>query len=881
MSWAGRWGARWGRRLRLLLHREDAERALDDEMRHHIECETAERIRQGMTPEEARRSALVDFGGVERFKEQVRDARGTRPAEDIARDLRYALRVLRRNPGFTAATVLTFALGIGASTAIFSVVYGVLLRPLPYADPERLVVLWEHDVERGRDRNVVALGNFEAWRERGRSFEGMAALVPVPVTLAGVSGSKRGSKRGPERGPERISGAEVSPGYFRLLGVQPALGRDLDDPDASEVVLSDAFWKSRFNGDPGVLGKTLFISGKPRAIVGVMPAGFDPPRFGWLGEQELWLPFAHTEEKRAWGRSLLVVARLKPGVELERAHAEMVSIASRLEREVEGNEGWSANVVGLAEQITGDVRAAFLVILGAVGLLLLMTVTNVATLLLALLRRRRHELEVRRAIGATDRRLFRQLFTQSALLGAIGSAAGILAAVPGVRLLTLLLPPEVPRSSSIRVDAAVLLVMIGAALITTILVGSVGAVRGKSGGGAPPMVSAATSARQGNRALVTAEIALALVLTVLAGLMVRSFADLRAVDLGFRPEGVATARVAVPVDRYGTPESRRAFFDALVERVRAIPGVRSAGLVNARPLGGFGPATSVRDPRRPLLPDGEKIVADVRFADPAYFRTLEIPIVAGSLFVESEPPRAVIDEALARTLWPSENPVGRRIHVNLHDGIEAEVMGVAGDVHLVDPRTPPRGTVYLSASRFPGEVRDLMVRTGGDPLSVVPALRSAVAALDPGLPLYQVATLEQLVDESLARDRFTTSLLGGFALISLLLAGVGVYGVFAGDVTRRRKEIGIRLALGSRRSGVILLILREALARALLGVGIGAAAALVLSRSMTSLLFGIGAADPLSYLAVAVLLIGLAAVATLIPAIQAARVSPLTAVRNG
>ena len=868
---------RWGRRLRLLLHRRDAERTLDEEMRHHIECETAERIRQGMPPEEARRTALVDFGGIERFKEQVRDARGTRPVEDLARDLRYALRVLRRNPGFTVATVLTFALGIGASTAIFSVVYGVLLRPLPYAEPGRLVALWEHDVERGRDQNVVSVESFEAWRDRSRSFEGMAALVPAPVTLAGASG------------PERVSGAEVSPGYFQLLGVRPALGREFDDAEAPAVLLSDGYWKRRFNGDPAVLGKTLSIADRPHAIVGVMPAGFDPPRFGWLGEQELWLPFAPTEDKRAWGRFLLVVARLKPGVEMEQARGEMVSIARQLARENEANEGWSASVIGLSEQITGDVRTSFLVILGSVGLLLLMTVTNVATLLLALLRRRRHELEVRRAVGATDRRLFRQLFTQSVLLGAIGSAAGLFAAVPGMRLLVLLLPPEAPRMASIRMDGAVLLVMIGAAVLTTILVGTVAAIRGRSAAGAPPVVSEGAqermSPRQNPRALVTAEIALALVLTVLAGLMLRSFAGLREVDLGFRPEGVVAARVALPADRYPSPESQRAFFEALAQRVRSIQGIRSAGLVSVRPLGGLGPATSVSDPRRPAPRDGEKIVADIRSADPGFFRTLEIPIVAGSLFGEAErsdgPPRVVVNETLARTLWPSENPIGRPIAINLFDGIEAEVVGVAGDVHLMDPRTPPRGTVYLSTSRHPGEVRDLVVRTEGDPVSLVPALRSAVAAIDPGLPLYQAATLEQLVDESLARDRFTTSLLGGFALISLLLAGVGVYGVFAGDVARRRKEIGIRLALGSRRSGVILLILREALARAIVGVGIGVIAARVLARSMTSLLFGIGAADPLSYLAVAVLLIGLAAVATLIPAIQAARVSPLVAVRNG
>ena len=389
---------------------------MDAEMRHHLECETAEYVRHGMAPDEARRRAVRDFGGVDAVKEAARDARGGRSLEDLVLDLRYSARLLRRNAGFTTVAVLTFALGIGAASAIFSVVYGILVRPLPYAHADRLVVLWERHVPRNRDQNVVSVENFEAWRDSAQAFDGMAALVPRPVTL--VEGGT----------PERSSGAEVSPGYFELLGVSPVHGREFASADARPgaagvVILSDGYWRRRFAGDPSAVGRVLSVSGQPHTIVGVMP-NVEPPRFGWLGEQQMWFPFVPTAENRAWGRFLLVVARLRPDVTLDRARAEMAAIAERRSREIPANEGWQATVTPLAQQITGDVRTPLVVLLCAVGLLLLMAVTNVATLTLSLTRRRAHELAMRRAIGATDGRLFRQLFTQSALLGALGGGVG-------------------------------------------------------------------------------------------------------------------------------------------------------------------------------------------------------------------------------------------------------------------------------------------------------------------------------------------------------------------------------------------------------------------------------------------------------------------------
>jgi predicted permease len=864
-------------RLAGLARRGRMERRLDSEMRFHLDMLAEKHVRAGMSPDEARRAALATFGGAERFKDDARDEYRSRLADELAQDVRYALRVLRRNPGFATAAALTFALGIGVSTAMFSVVHGVLLRPLPYADPERLVVLWERNVARGHDRNVVAVPNFEAWRARARSFDGMAGLVPLPATIALAPDA------------ERVMGAEVSPGYFRMLGVAPAIGREFTPREEHEggadvLVLSDGFWRSHFGGDRSVLGRTLPIDGRPHTIVGVMPAGFEPPRFSWLIDQAFWRPFGATESNRSWGRFLLVVARVKPGVPIDAARREIEAIAAQRAGEEKSNAGWSAALVGLSEQMTGDVRLPLLVLLGAVGLLLLMAVTNVANLTLGLVRRREHELAVRRAIGASSSRLLRQLVTQSGVVAAIGCALGLAAAVGGAEALVALLPPEMPRTTSIRIDGQVLLVTAAVSALAALGVGALAALRAgrddaatlrESGGGR-------SAARLRGGSLVTAEIALGLVLTVLAGLTMRSFAALRAVDLGFDAERVVVARVGVSGARYETPEARRRFFDELLARVRALPGVRAASTVSTRPFGGMAPATTVGDASAPA--SGDSVIADVRYADGALFRTLGIPLLAGATFDARDrldaPPRVVINETMARALWPSENPIGKRARVLMFDGITPEVIGVVGDVHLMDARTPPRATAYLADARFPSDARDLIIRGAGDPRSLIAAVRAAVTALDPAVPTYQITTLDELIGRTLARDRFTTVLLGAFAVVSLLLAGVGTYGVFAGDIAQRRKEIGIRVALGAPSAGVVALVMRRALARAAVGVALGSAGALLAARGMAAMLFGVGSADPLSFGGVAALLLLVAVAATLVPALRAARVSPLVAIRT-
>ena len=860
-----------------LFRRSRMERRLDDEMRFHLEMLAERHSRAGVPAGEARRRALAEFGGTDRFKEAARDEYRSRLVEELAQDIGYAARVLRHHPGFTIAAALTFALGIGASAAVFSVVNAVLLRSLPYADPGRLVVVWERHPGRNVERNVVAVPNFEAWRQRSGSFAGMGGVVPLPATVA-IAPS-----------PERVMGAEVSPGYFKLLGVSPALGRDFTAEEESNggenvVVLSDAFWRSHFGADPNVLGRTVPIDGRAHVIIGVMPATFDAPRFSWLSDQAFWRPFGPTENNRSWGRFLLVVARLNDQSTIEAARRDIAAIAEGLARETSANFGWSAAVTTLESEITGEVRSPLLVLLGAVGLLLIMAIANVTNLTLALTRRRDHELAVRRAIGATSWRLARQLVTQSAVVGVLGGVVGATVAVASVQGLVALLPPEIPRVESIRVDGPVLVFMLIAIAGASVVVGLVSAARAMSVGAAVTLRERGgrSTRRLRGGALVTAEIALGLVLTVLAGLMVRTFVALRAVDVGFDTERVVVARVGLSGPRYSTPEARSTFFGDVLEQLRATPDVQAAGLISTRPFGGAGPATTVADANARAV--GDSLVADVRFADGGAFQALRIPLLAGGVFDERDrpdaSPRVVVNETLARTLWPGVNPIGRRLRMELFNGIAPEVIGVAGDAHLRDVRTPPRATAYLADTRFPSEARDLIVRGRGDVAALVAAVRAAVIGLDPTIPVYQTETLASVVGRSLARDRFTTMLLSAFAAVALLLAGVGIYGVFAGDVAERRKEIGIRVALGAPSACVVRLVLHRAAKRALTGVAVGTGGALLAARGLESMLFGVESADPASFIAVTMLLLFVAFVATLVPAVRASRVSALVAIRT-
>jgi putative ABC transport system permease protein len=867
--------ARWARRARLLFRRHAVERSMDSEFKDHVDRETAEHVREGMPPEAARRQALLDFGGLESVREAARDARGGRPVEDVAADLRYAGRILRRNPTFTAVAALTFALGIGVAGAIFSVVYGVLVRPLPYADPNRLMVLWERNTAHNLNDNVVSMDNFEAWRDASRSFERLVALVPTSVTFTDATA-------------ERIGGAEVTAGYFTMLGVRPAMGRDFSDEDArtqTTVIVSDAFWKQRLGGDPAVIGRRLSTSVRPLTVIGVMPAGFDPPQFGWLGGQALWLPITLTEANRAWGRYLLVVGRLKQASTLAEARAEMEAIATR-RQSVNDNQGWSTSVVPLATQITGDVRASLVVIFVAGGLLLVMATTNVAMLTLSAMERRGSEFAVRRAIGASDGRLFRQLFTQSALVGALGSAVGLLVAVPGTQFLVSLLPPDMPRVASIRIDWPVLVGASAAALLATVIFGSLAARRGRRLSLAALTGregDSRTTARAGAGVLMSAEIALAITVSTMALLMARSFVSLRAVDLGFDPRGVIAVRLTASGDAYSTPESQRIFFDRALERIRAVPHVRAAGLMNFRPFGGLGPADTVHAQEARGV-NTFSPVTDVRVVSAETFQALGVPVLAGTLFDRltdvAGPPRVVINSALARALWPGQNPIGHKLAMTMYDNITPDVIGVVGDVHLMDPRTAPRPTAYLSADRFTDQQRDLVIRTDLDPDAVLPSLRAAVADVAPGVPLYRVTSLPRLIERALAPDRFTTILLAAFSGVALALAAIGVFGIFSADVTRRRKEIGLRLALGGAEANVVVLLLGRALKRAAVGLGSGVVLAALAARSMSSLLFGVGSSDPLTLFGVAAAVAAIAAGATLIPAAQALRASPLRALRE-
>lgn len=872
--------ARAMRRLRWLLRRNAVEAAMDDEMRYHVECEIAERVKRGMSPDDARRTALRDFGRVDAYKDEARDARGITAFTDLSRDIAYAARVLRRSPGFTLAVVITFALGIGCTASIFSLVNGILLREPPYRDPKALVALWERNDARNGGQNVVSVDNFEAWRQRSRSFDAMAALIPSPMTLDGEPA-------------ERVKGAEVSPSFFRMLGVRPVIGRDFEPSDeldggARVAMLSDAFWRAHFGADRGVVGRVMSVDGKPVTIVGVMPAGFIPPRYGWMMDQPLWLPFSPSADNRRWGRVLHVVARLKPDVTLEQANAEMLTLAAGRAREApESNAGWSAFGTPLEEQIVGQVRTPLLVLFAAVALLLAMAAVNVAGLVTSFVRGRTHELIVRRTIGATPGRLVRQLLMQSALLGALGTVAGITLAYLCTRGLVAFAPPSVPRIEDVRVDARVVAFAAVIATITTIVFGLVAArraVRGAADLSSTRLAatSRATTRRSGT-GIIAAEVAIGVVLSVLATLMVRSLANLRAVDLGFESSSVVAGRVSLPDAPYDTDARRDAFFEQLIERVRALPGVQSASLATTRPFACCSPSTAVRDPSSSMTMTNAPI-ADVRFVDDTYFSVLRVPRIAGALFGADEPRdgpvRVVVSKALARTIWGDADPVGRSLAIKLFGTTNATVIGVVGDVHLVGPRTQVRPAAYLSTRRYPNIERDLLVRGSGDPATLLAAVRSAVGAIDSKIPLASPTTLEASVDATLAEDRFTTLLLSAFAALALILAAVGVYGVLAADVKRRQKEIGIRLALGARGRGVVALLLRQSLRPALVGAAIGLAIALASARWMASLVFGVGTWDPASFAGVAVGLIGIAAIATLIPALKATRVSPVDAIRT-
>ena len=799
----------------------------------------------------------------------------------LLQDLRHGIRLLLRSPGFTSIAVAALAIGIGANTAIFSVVNTLLIERLPYQDPERLAVIWEHNIPRDRKNNVVSPGNFIHWREMQQSFEDLAAVGNTfTVTLTG-----RGD-------PEELPMQLVSASFFPLLGVQPALGRafsaDEDRPGSRVVVISDRLWKRRFNADRGILQNAITIDGTPRTVVGVMPPGFSH-----LDKTvELWLPIGLPAGARTpRGRWMTVVGRLRPGVSFERAQQDMVRVHADLTRQFPAfNTGWTARVVPLKEQLTGEVRPALLILLGAVGCVLLIACANVANLLLARATARQRELAVRAALGAGRGRLVRQLLSESVVLATAGGAAGLLLGWWALNVLRAAAAERLPihRLESVGIDGAVLAFTAGATLLSALFFGLLPAFSGSRGALTDALKDGGRggSGGRGNRtrgAFVVVEVALALILLVGAGLLIRSFVRLLDVDPGFDPTRTVTMRVSLPSARYAVPAQRVQFFRRLFERVDALPGVQAAGATSFLPLATLGAATSVEIVGRPKPPLGQEPVADVRVATNDYFKAMGVPLLKGRLFNEEDAAdhtnRVIVNETMAIKYWPGEDPIGKKVNISWNDRRDDEIIGVVGDVRHAGLDTAPRGMTYWPYARFPYGSMTLAVRATTDPRAIVNGVVSVVRELDRDLAVADIRTMEEVVSNSVAQRRLTMLLLAAFAGAALVLAAVGIYGVIAYSVTQRTQEIGIRMALGARQADVLKMVVGQAMLLAAIGIAVGAAGALFLTRLMTGLLFDVRPADPVTFAAVATLLAAVAAAAAYVPGRRATRVDPVVALR--
>ena len=813
--------------------------------------------------------------------------------ETLLQDVRYGLRQLRKNPGFTAVAVITLALGIGANTSIFSVVNGVLLRPLQFRDPDRLVRVWHVPPAAsfpGMTRFSVSPANYLDWERQNHVFERMAIYSYRGFTV--TSGAK----------PERVDACAVSAGFFETLGVQAMLGRTLlpDEDQAGRgnvVVLSYRFWQEHFGSNREVVDRNVTIDGHNFLVAGVMPASFRYPDFA-----QMWTPMAWSDQDRAvrGEHHYAVVARLRPGIDLKAAQAEMNTISSRLEQLYPADDkGWGAVVVPMHEDLVSDVRPAMLVLLGAVACVLLIACVNVANLILAKAFSRQKEIAIRTALGASAGRVLRQVLTESVILSLAGGALGLAYAPFGVRLIVAFLADKLPGSIEVGIDTKVLLFTAAISLLTGILSGVLPALRlaGKNvsqalkqGLGRTDSDAAGQSTRS---VLVVAEVALSLVLLIGAGLMVRSFQRLHGVNPGFNPHHVLTATVAITQTKFPSPAQQVQFYEQILQRVRTLPAVESAGVIDDLPLNMDGSHQPVAIDGRPVVAMSEQPEVDVRLISTGYLRTLRIPVLRGRDFNEGDvagrPGAILISDSMARSFWPGEDAVGKRLTLTFFPDRVREVVGVVGDVKLDGlDQTRPAVVLYVPLDQISPAVpggwssfpMSLVVRTATNPAGLASAVANAVQQVDPTVPLRDVFSMEDVVATSVSQQRFNMLLLGTFAGLALVLAAIGIYSVLSYNVKRRVNEIGIRLALGARLSDVLRMVVYEGMKSTLFGLAIGMVVALALGRVMSSLVFEVRPSDPLTFVAVAALLAMVALLASVIPAYRATRVDPMAALRD-
>jgi predicted permease len=880
--------------LRALFRKHQVEQDLDDELRDYVDAAAAEKRAAGLSREASVRAARLEAGSFERAKEDVRASGWESVVESFWQDVRFGLRMLRKDPGFAAIAVLTLALGIGANTAIFSVVNEALLLSEPYPQADRLVRLWETSKQTG-NKGAVSVLDLNDWQSQSPAFEGLAAYRSLAsFNLLGVDG------------PERVPGAYVTANFFDVFNLRPVLGRGfLRGEDTGgrehEVVLSDALWRGMFAGDPKVIGQTLRLNSEAFNIVGVMPSVFRLP----YPTAQLWVPLVPTtQEQAARGAHFLqVFGRLKSGVSLAYAQAQMAAVMSRIEQEnPQYATGRSVYIEGWKNAAVENVRGSLLILLAAVSLVFLVACANVANLLLSRMEVRQREISIRLAIGASWGRLSRQFLTEALLLSVIGGVFAWILAVGGTALLGKIQPETVPSLAAIRPDVrvlgflAALSVLAAVSLSLAMIFHTPGDVQDSLKEGS---VSSTAGRRQGTArsALVIGQTAAALALMIGAVLLIESLGRLMSIDPGFRPEHVLTMRIALPSAKYSQiyPESR--FYEPALDNVNGIPGVQAAGLVSLLPVQSAGSNTDFQIAGRPAAPQSDEPFAEDRGASPDYFRALGIPLVRGRFFSESDDANAplvlIINEALADKYFSNQDPIGKQALFDLGAdrlGVRFTIVGVVGNTRqfgLAEPPHPEVDFCYLQgpslgplARQYISQTMSLVVRTDGDPAAVAREVRKAILAVDPDQPVYSVETMDAVIATSVGSRRFDMQLMGAFAVLAMTLAALGIYGVISYNVRQRTHEIGIRLALGAQRGAVLRIVILNGMKLALAGICIGIVGALSLTRFLSSQLFGVKATDPLTYVAVTLLLTFVVLLACYLPARRAMSVDPVVALRH-